>query len=194
MNVSAEADAFLQGLQEQVQHPLPGPPGHQPAHEQASAADLIKQAQAAAASLSASVQAQPAQLVANGTPNGEAASAADEERRRKRRNRWGNPAADVAPAPVTQAPQPAAPSPAPAAAAPAAEPEKKKRRSRWEDPDGAGETAMVAIKPKELVLPGGIKVRLRGRLPDGCSDEANISASAHMARAALAMRSMASYL
>ena len=166
MDVSAEADAFLQGLQEQTGI-LPGAPGDQA--REPSAADLIAQAQAAAASLSASLATpQPA---ANGSlANGEA-STADEERRKKRRNRWGNPAADVQPNPVPQMQQQATPAaastpeaPASAAASapaasPAEQPAQKKRRSRWEDPDGAGETAVIAIKPKELVLPGGIKVK-----------------------------------
>ena len=173
MDVSAEADAFLQGLQEQTGI-LPGAPADQAGEP--SAADLIAQAQAAAASLSASLAtpvpaANGSLAAANGSlANGEA-STADEERRKKRRNRWGNPAADVQPNPVPQMQQQATPAAAPtpeapasaAAAAPAAspaeQPAQKKRRSRWEDPDGAGETAVIAIKPKELVLPGGIKVK-----------------------------------
>ena len=156
MDVSAEADAFLQGLQAEVEPSNTQQPAGEP-----SAADLIAQAQAAAASLNASVGTQPAaQQQADGVLANGSAPAPEEEssRQRKRRNRWGNPAADVSDAAPAQAlPSPAAPV---AAFTPTPEPEqKKKRRSRWEDTDASDETAIAQIKPKELVLPGGIKVQ-----------------------------------
>ena len=156
MDVSAEADAFLQGLQAEVE-----PSNAQQSAGEPSAADLIAQAQAAAASLNATVGTQPAaQQQADGVFANGSAPAHEEEttRQKKRRNRWGNPAADVSDAAPAQAlPSPAAPV---AAFTPTPEPEpKKKRRSRWEDTDASDETAIAQIKPKELVLPGGIKVR-----------------------------------
>lgn len=155
MDVSAEADAFLQGLQAEVE-----PSNIQQQADEPSAADLIAQAQAAAASLNASVGTQPAaQPQADSVlPNGSGSThEEDRGRQKKRRNRWGNPAADVSDvAPAQALPSPAAPV---AAFAPTPEPEaKKKRRSRWEDTDASEETAIAQIKPKELVLPGGIKV------------------------------------
>jgi hypothetical protein len=37
-------------------------------------------------------------------------------------------------------------------------PPKKKRKSRWEEPEAA-DKSLATIMPKEIVLPGGIKVR-----------------------------------
>ena len=78
---------------------------------------------------------------------------------RKRRNRWGpkegeaptpgqEPAADAAEGGTTPPPS--------------EEPGKKKRRSRWEEPAPEPSMALATVGggafPKELVLPGGIKV------------------------------------
>ena len=172
MDVSAEADAFLQGLQGEVEPVEP-----QQHHGGPSPADLIAQAQAAAASLNASVGVQPQeqqQPQADGvTANGSAAAPEEDTpgRPRKRRNRWGNPAADVSDVLPGQSIPSLAAAAAAAIAAPAATPTpepdaKKKRRSRWEDADATDETAIAQIKPKELVLPGGIKV---GDLPASTS-------------------------
>ena len=86
---------------------------------------------------------QPATDAAAAQPGGES------EGRRKRRNRWGSTSgAD----PTEGA---AAGDTAPADAGTA----KKKRKSRWEEPEESKELSVVSHIPKELVLPGGIKVR-----------------------------------
>jgi hypothetical protein len=75
-----------------------------------------------------------------------------------RRNRWGppmTPATSSAPAP---APTPA-PETTPAETEPEGEGKKKKRRSRWETSTETAVGQLLPTFPKELMLPGGIKVR-----------------------------------
>ena len=168
-DVAAEAEAFLQSMQGQVEAseavPLAG------TSADPAAADLIAQAQAAAASFSAQLaeQAQQQQAAqsqqdgqttpatANGTVEHTANGSAQPpeegatEGRRKRRNRWGNPSGaegtDTAAAQAGGTPE-------------ATEGGgKKKRRSRWEDPDENKDLSLTSHVPKELMLPGGIKVR-----------------------------------
>ena len=160
-DVAAEAEAFLQSMQEQAGAEPTATLADAPLNP--SAADLIAQAQAAAASFSAQIAEQSQQQ--NGIqqqqapdptpPPADGAQQAPEEGategRRKRRNRWGNPsgaeATEAATAEANGTPE-------------AAEGTgKKKRRSRWEDPDENKDLSVASHVPKELVLPGGIKVR-----------------------------------
>lgn len=71
-----------------------------------------------------------------------------QSRQQKRRNRWGAPAAREASNEHRDA--------APSAPAVGGEP-KRKRRSRWEEPDQSKVLALPTV-PKEITLPGGIKV------------------------------------
>lgn len=61
----------------------------------------------------------------------------EDQCRRKRRNRWGPIESEV----------------------PQIEIGKKKRRSRWETADDTGALTIIPKFPKELTLPGGIRVR-----------------------------------
>ena len=171
MDVSAEADAFLQQLQsDAVAEPaLVSQPDasattavHAPVQEQAAeSAHTVPVDAAAPAAVGAGVSqpapdaagvgpAQAAAPAENGVggdaqpdgaqPGGDADGSG--ERPRKRRNRWGAPAVEAEAVQATGADgQP-----------------KRKRRSRWEDPVENTETALANVLPKEIVLPGGIKV------------------------------------
>lgn len=100
---------------------------------------------------------QAAAATAAATPVPAAADAASGGR--KRRNRWG-PKEGEAPTPgqepTAEAGEGGATPP------PSEEPGKKKRRSRWEEPAPEPSMALATVGggafPKELVLPGGIKV------------------------------------
>ena len=89
-----------------------------------------------------------------------AASADGAAAGRKRRNRWG-PKEGEAPAPGQEPTAEATPEGG-ATPPPSEEPGKKKRRSRWEEPAPEPSMALATVGagafPKELVLPGGIKV------------------------------------
>ena len=78
---------------------------------------------------------------------------------RKRRNRWGPKEGEAPAAGQEQAPDASEGGVTPP---PAEEPGKKKRRSRWEEPAPEPSMALANVGagafPKELVLPGGIKV------------------------------------
>lgn len=169
-DVAAEAEAFLQSMQGEVEAQQ-AYAASQPAANP-SAADLIAQAQAAAASFNAQLASQvPQQNGYSQMPateymppppdSNQQQEAGPTEGRRKRRNRWGNPAgAESMPA---EAPEAVAPHPAPQAADGTPDATdglvKKKRRSRWEQPEE--QTQDLAIGghiPKELTLPGGIRV------------------------------------
>lgn len=178
-DVAAEAEAFLQSMQGEVEAQQ-AYAASQPAANP-SAADLIAQAQAAAASFNAQLASQvPQQNGYSQMPateymppppdSNQQQEAGPTEGRRKRRNRWGNPAgAESMPA---EAPEAVAPHPAPQAADGTPDATdglvKKKRRSRWEQPEE--QTQDLAIGghiPKELTLPGGIRVALPSALIGG---------------------------
>ncbi|KAK9851334.1 hypothetical protein WJX84_006342 [Apatococcus fuscideae] len=84
---------------------------------------------------------------------------------RKRRNRWGPKEGEAPAAGQEQAPDASEGGVTPP---PAEEPGKKKRRSRWEEPAPEPSMALANVGagafPKELVLPGGIKVALPSAL------------------------------
>ena len=167
-DIAAEAEAFLQSMQEQVEAGQPAgelPSAEPPADP--SAADLIAQAQAAAASFSAQIAEQvQQQQFQNGLPqavdpevtppvaDAAAQDGSATEGRRKRRNRWGNPSG-------TDGAEPA-PSENAGANGTTAEPAegtgKRKRRSRWEEPEESTDLSITSHIPKEIMLPGGIKV------------------------------------
>ena len=174
--MSAEADAFLQQLQSDAAAepaPVSQPDAsattavHAAVQEQAAEyAHAVSVDAAAPAAVGAGVSqpapdaagvgpAQAAAPAENGVggdaqpdgaqPGGDADGSA--ERPRKRRNRWGAPAVEAEAVQATGADgQP-----------------KRKRRSRWEDPVETSETALANVLPKEIVLPGGIKVRAEPR-------------------------------
>ena len=71
---------------------------------------------------------------------------------RKRRNRWGPAGTDDAAQAASQATT---------SGQPEGEAPKRKRKSRWEEPDASKELSVVSNMPKEITLPGGIKVRFR---------------------------------
>ena len=133
MDPSAEAEAFLQGLQEATTSstPLPGPPPIPYAGQQSSAVPVPEQANGA--------QTGPATVTE--PPQAEAASGG-----RRKRNRWG-------PAPAEKAENGVK------AVADGESKPGKKRRSRWEDvPEVNTDTTLATIIPKEIVIAGGIKV------------------------------------
>ncbi len=180
MNVSVEADAFLQQLQADAEAEaasaaepaltaaVPAPVSEAkvaaaPTEQQAQPGDNLQAVPHEAATAerpgadgpavsqpeagTAEAATEPA---ANGV-SGDAPVGADgsAERPRKRRNRWGAPAVDAEATPGTEVDgqQP-----------------KRKRRSRWEDPVENTETALANVLPKEITLPGGIKVCASKRL------------------------------
>ena len=177
MDVSAEADAFLQQLQSDATAeaaPASGPGASAattvPAVEQEQAGDYAHAAPVEAAAPAAAgaglsqpgpdgteagpvPAAAPAENGAGGDAQpGGAQPGADAdgsaERPRKRRNRWGAPAVEAEAMQGTGADgQP-----------------KRKRRSRWEDPVENTETALANVLPREITLPGGIKVRAEARV------------------------------
>ena len=160
-DIAAEAEAFLQSMQGEIEAQQAYPPADPSSNP--SAADLIAQAQAAAASFNAQLtghaqqqngvhqpefQATPPQ--ADGAQQAEDSAA---EGRRKRRNRWGNPSGAEGAEPATAA------APADGTPEPTDGTGKRKRRSRWEEPEPSTDLSVASNVPKELVLPGGIKVR-----------------------------------
>lgn len=132
MDPSAEAEAFLQGLQATTSStPLPGPPPIASAEQQSSALPVPEQANGA--QIGPATVTEPQQDEA--TPGG-----------RRKRNRWGPAPADKAENGVK-------------AGADGEGKPGKKRRSRWEDvPEVNTDTTLATIIPKEIVIAGGIKV------------------------------------
>jgi len=181
MDLSAEADAFLQQLQSDAAAEAAPAPAAAPAGDAvpAEAPPVVSEPEAAAAPPEGAAQAEaaPAQPAAEpavappaaaSQPAPDAAAAGAEpaqqnggvtdgaeagangadgsaEQPRKRRKRWGAPAVE--------------PEAAPGSVGADGQPAKRKRRSRWEDPAENSETALANVLPKEITLPGGIKVR-----------------------------------
>lgn len=161
MDVGAQAEAFLLGLEQQTFSNDPSSAAlnnQNPPQENAAWPPAADQYQAAQygngqhQEWNGQAYAQPVQDQYPPQPEQpqqqqgvQQSGNVEEGATRRKRNRWG-PSADDAVAAT------------PGTAGTAEQPGKRKRRSRWEEADETTSTALVTSVPRELVLPGGIKV------------------------------------